>query len=226
MRSLGLGARESGHDSEGRLVTWYERGASSVGVHDSLRDALLLNELFADEELTPDEKAELLPRMVLADPDGEARRLGDDLWPMLSDVLWDAFGIDLDGSRASAREEPVFDWDEDAGRIRSAMRAVYGVDIDAQAGSMSYSTACDLLGGALQSGDNAMRTAVYYRTAKPPARTRHNGDAVDAFEAARSHYRLRGRGARPEDDMAAQNAAMGDSFASARRAARAVAPRG
>ena len=84
------------------------------------------------------------------------------------------------------------------------------------ASTLSYADMCSLLGMMLEADtETPFQQAVYYRTAKPPKRNKHNGDLCDAFEARRKHFALESERA-PE--LSANDAAA-DMFAAAKRAA-------
>ena len=84
------------------------------------------------------------------------------------------------------------------------------------AGTLSYADMCSLLGMLLEAdAETPFAQAVYYRTAKPPKRNKHNGDLCDAFEARRKHFALQsGR-----DPELSANDTTADMFAAAKRAA-------
>lgn len=199
----------------GRFCSTYEYEGEQFDVCDSARNAMLVNELFADAELTEEDKQLLLPAMLLPDLAAAVEKAGRErFWDMVDSVLWDAMGVDLYGTRGAAgSEEPVFDWDEDAGRIRASLLQAYGVNWDEVAGSMSYGAFLDLVAGLMESGETPLQQAIYYRTAKCPKETKDNREYVEAFRARARHFALRGE--RPEGDrMAAANNAMASAFAS------------
>lgn len=179
----------------GRFCTTYEYEGAEYDVCDSALNAMLVNELFAD-----------LPAAIeTAGRDG--------FWDMVDAVLWDAMGVDLYGTRGAAGcEEPVFDWDEDAGRIRASLLQAYGLDWDAVAGSMSYGAFLDLVAGLMESGETPLQQAIYYRTAKCPRENKNNKEYVEAFRARAAHFALHAD--RTEAGrMDAANGAMADAFA-------------
>lgn len=213
----------SSRSVNGRYCNAYRYEGAEIDVCDSALDAVLVAELFADEALDPAEKEALFPAMVLADPDGAIAAVGaGSFWDMLDSVSWDAFGLDLLGRRAEQVEEPVFDWAEDAGRIRASLLQAYGVSWDEAAPRTSYADMCDLLAGLMEAGETPLQQAVYYRTAEPPRETRYNRDTVEAFRARREHFRLR-REPSAADAAEAANDAMASAFmgewAAAERAA-------
>lgn len=220
----------SSRSVNGRYCNRYEYEGAEVDVCDSALTAVLLAELFADEGLEPAEKEALFPAMVLADPGAALAAVGaGSLWDMLAAVSWDAFGLDLLGEHSCEVEEPVFDWAEDAGRIRASLLQAYGLSWDEAAPRTSYADMCDLLAGLMESGETPLQQAVLYRTAEPPRETRYNRDLVEAFRAKREHYRLR-RETSPADAAEAANDAMASAFmgewAAAERAAGKGAGRG
>ena len=211
----------------GRRCTEYEYGGAGYEVCDSALNAMLVNELFADEGLDEADKQRLLPAMLFPDPAAAAERAGRaGFWDMVDAVLWDSMGVDLYGMRgAASAEEPVFDWDEDAGRIRSSLLQAYGVRWDEEAARMSYAEFLDLVSGLMESGETPLQQAIYYRTAKCPKEDKHNKEYVRAFRARAEHFRLRGEGAE-RDRAEAQDTAMASAFAAEFAAAERAASEG
>lgn len=192
----------------GRFCTRYEYDGAEYDVCDSALNAMLVNELFADAELTEEDKQRLLSAMLFPDPAAALEKAGRErYWDMVDSVLWDAMGVDLYGTRgAAASEEPVFDWDE-------------------AAGAMSYAAFLDLVAGLMESGETPLQQAIYYRTAKCPKETKNNKEYIEAFRAKQRHFALRGERA-DEGRIEARDTAMASAFASefaaAERAAKAV----
>lgn len=210
----------------GRFCTRYEYEGAGYDVCDSALNAMLVNELFADTELSEEDKQRLLPAMLFADLPAAIETAGrDGFWDMVDSVLWDSMGVDLYGTRGAAgAEEPVFDWDEDAGRIRASLLQAYGLDWDAVAGSMSYGAFLDLVAGLMESGETPLQQAIYYRTAECPRENKNNREYVEAFRARAAHFALHAD--RTESGrMDAANGAMASAFAAelaaAERAVRA-----
>lgn len=217
MRSPSL-TRKTKHKN-GRLVSTYDWRGIQVDVHDSARNAILVIELFRDEELTPDEKAQLLVRMLFPDPAATIAMAGDQLGELLIHIAWEAFGLDIseDGRHASEQEAAVFDFEEDAGRIRASLLQCFGIDWDEASRQLSYADMCSLLGMLLEAdAETPFAQAVYYRTAKPPKRNKHNGDLCDAFEARRRHFAL---GTADDDAERSANDQAASMFAAMKRAA-------
>ena len=206
----------------GRFCTRYEYDGAGYDVCDSALNAMLVNELFADECLDEADKQRLLSAMLFPDPAAALEKAGRErYWDMVDSVLWDAMGVDLYGTRgAVSGEEPVFDWDEDAGRIRASLLQAYGIGWDEAAGAMSYAAFLDL-----ESGETPLQQAIYYRTAKCPKETKNNKEYVEAFRAKQRHFALRGERA-DEGRIEARDTAMASAFAAefaaAERAAKAV----
>lgn len=219
MRSPSLTRRS--RQSGGRLSSDYVWRGNVIGVCDSARNALLVIELFGDDELTPDQKLPILVRMLFDDPERALGLAGDDLDDLLGCVMWDAFGLDVTPGHdhAAEYEEPFFDWGEDAARIRASLLQCYGLSWDDAATSMTYADVCALLGSLLESdSETPFQQAVYYRTAKPPKPTKYNRELREAFAARARHFAL-GKGG---DRIEAQNSAMDDAFAAMKRAAEGV----
>lgn len=149
-----------------------------VEVNDSAKAFLLLLDMFADDRIADGERMAVAEAIL--QPSGRCD---------LGDVLWDAFGIDVTGSRPSG--PTVFDWREDAGRIRSSLRMVYGIDWDEIGGKTAFSDVCDLLAGITEAdAASPFREAVYYRTAEPPVEANGNGRYCEAWHANREHFQL------------------------------------
>lgn len=216
MRSPSL-TRKTKHKN-GRLVSTYDWNGLQVDVYDSARNAILVIELFHDEELQPDDKAQLLIRMLFPDPAETVAVAGGQLGELLIHIAWEAFGLDTsaDGRHASEQEAAVFDFEEDAGRIRASLLQCFGIDWDEASRQLSYADMCSLLGMLLEADtETPFQQAIYYRTAKPPKRTKHNADLCDAFEARRKHFSLE----KTEDAAQAANDTAAGMFAAMKRAA-------
>lgn len=210
----------------GRFCTTYEYEGAGYDVCDSALNAMLVNELFADTELSEEDKQRLLPAMLFADLPAAIETAGrDGFWDMADAVLWDAIGVDLYGTRGAAGcEEPVFDWDEDAGRIRASLLQAYGISWDEAAGSMSYTAFLDLVAGLMESGETPLQQAIYYRTAKCPRESKNNREYVEAFRARATHFALhadRTEAGRMDAANGAMASAFAAEFAAAERAVRA-----
>lgn len=203
----------------GRLVSDYEWRGNTIGVRDSARNALLVIELFRDGELTPEQKAPLLVRMLFENPAQAAELAGPDFSDLLACIVWDAFGLDItaDHQHSAEYEDKVFDWVEDAARIRASLLQCYGVSWEEASASMPYVDLCALLGSLLESdSETPFQQAVYYRTAKPPKPNKHNKELREAFDARAQHFAL----GKTADAIETQNAAMDDAFAAMKRAAK------
>lgn len=203
----------------GRLASTYDWRGRQVDVCDSARNAVLVIELFRDEGLAPEDKEPLLVHMLFPDPEKAMETAGDQLGELIIHVAWEAFGLDVSADRRHAAEhEPaVFDFEEDAGRIRASLLQCFGIDWDEASRTLPYADMCSLLGMLLEADtETPFQQAVYYRTAKPPKRNKHNADLCDAFAARRRHFAL----AKREDAAQDANDAAASMFAAMKRAAR------
>lgn len=204
--------------SGGRLASAYSWRGLRMDVCDSARNGILVIELFKDEELRPDEKAQLLVRMLFPDPSAAVAAAGDQLGELLTHIVWEAFGLDVsaDGRHASEYEAPAFDFEQDAARIRASLLQCFGLDWDEACERLTYADMCSLLGMLLEADtETPFQQAIYYRTAKPPKRTKHNADLCDAFEARAKHFAL---GSAADTAQAANDTTAG-MFAAMKRAA-------
>lgn len=173
----------------GRLAHDYQHEGRTVTVWDSARNMLLVVELFADEELAPSEKDALLARMIFPDwsqlPDTR-----EEYERMLDSVLWDACGLDISGTRD--HEPKVFDWQQDAARIKASLRMAYGIDWDETAANSSYAEVCDLLSMLMEADRSTpFQEAVYYRSAKVPNGKHVSSEYRQAFVKRKQHFALR-----------------------------------
>ena len=182
MRSPKLTETNEWHGG-GRLCHSYEWRGSSVPVCDSCRNMLLVIELFADESFEPDEKFDILMPMLFPEPARVLELAGAEIGELLKAVLWQACGLDVSGS-GEEHPQKVFDWDEDAARIKASLMSAYGLRWDDVADGCTFADACALL-AMLMEDDSAtpFQQAVYYRTAKPPKRTKGNSDYCDGTSA-------------------------------------------
>lgn len=202
---------------DGRAINTYECLGREFDIYDSAFNAIHVQRLFADAALTPEEKSYIFPRMIIVDQEQFAELKPAEIGEVLITVAWDAFGLDIakDGRYATECEEAVFDFDEDAGRIRASLLQCFGIDWDTACRTMSYSDLCSYLNMALESGeDTPFSQAIHYRTAKPPTRDKYNRDMCEHFEVCRKHFALKGKG----EPCTANDAAAG-MFAAAKRAA-------
>lgn len=205
-----------------RLVTEYEWNGVTVEVCDSARNVLLLIELFADARLSERQKDALLPTMLFYDPFAAYEACRGDMQRLVCDVMWDVCGLDVtpDHIHADDSEPPVFDWGEDAARIRASLLSAYGIDWDEASGGITYSNLCDLLSSLLETPNHTpFQQAVHYRTSEPPKREKGNGDYVDNWLELQEHFALKGDAAQ-ESVINAQQATAASMFAAAEKAAK------
>lgn len=205
---------------DGRLVHRYAFDSLSVPACDSMRNVLLLIEMFADESLDPFDKQQLLFSMLFPAScveevvEAAGERIGD----LVSSVLWDACGLDVSGERP--HEEQVFDWTGDAARIRASVMSAYGMDWDSFSTTQSFIDGCALLAELMEAdNETPFRQAVYYRTGKPPKRTKYNADYVDGWLKARRHFALHASESGSADRMKSENDKAADMFAALKEAA-------
>lgn len=217
MRSPSL-TRRSEH-AGGRLCHWYDWRGRSVLVCDSARNMLLVIELFADKELEPEDKYQILLAMLFPDPAEALGMAGGDINDLIACVLWDACGLDVTGTKP--HERAVFDWESDAPRIQASLMSAYGITWDQAADGLSFSDVCALLGELVEDdAQTPFAQAIYYRTAKPPKRTKYNGEQCDAWSARRLHFALKASDASPVDAMEEQNNRSRDLFAALKAVAK------
>lgn len=219
MRRPSLTPPPTRRDARGNVQTEYLWRGRRVWMRDSARDALLVIELFADGDLDPETKADFLPRMMFADTWAAHEAAGGDYAEMVSDLAWEAYGLDITGGRC-APQEAAFDWAQDAARIRASLMSAYGLDWDEASRSLSFCDLAGLLGALMETSDSTpFAEAVSARLTKVPAPTKHNKAEREAIEARKRHFALE-KG--PGDPVRAANIAAADSFAAAKAAAKGV----
>lgn len=175
---------------KGRLCHEYEFEGRSVLVCDSMRNVLLIIEMFADEQMPEEHKAQLLPLMLFADAES-ALDASEDPTALIAHILWEACGLDVLSDHES--EKQLFDWDEDADRIKSSLQMAYGLDWDTACNDRSFKDICSLLGMLLETQQSTpFGEALHYRTAKPPEGNKYNQKERETFFALRSHFALKG----------------------------------
>ncbi len=217
MRSPSL-TRKTRHRN-GSVVSTYDWIGEQFDVYDSARSGILVIELFHDEELTSDEKIQLLVRMLFPEFEETVRKAADQIGELLIHIVWEAFGLDIseDQRHASEYEAAVFDYNEDAGRIRASLLQCFGIEWDEASRRLSYADMCSMLGMLLEADtETPLQQAIYYRTATPPERNKHNKDLCDIFEARRQHFALEKN---TESSTKTANDITADMFAAAKRAA-------
>lgn len=205
--------------SNGVLSTEYEWRGKRVWVYDSARSALLCIELFANESLAPEVKAQLLPDMLFPDPEAALEAAGDDPRGMLRDLVWEAYGLDITGEKAHDSGQQAFCWNQDAARIKASLMAAYNIDWDRDSSRVSFCDMAGLLGSLMETRTSTpFSEAIEARLTEPPKPTKNNRELRAAIAARKSHFALKS-----EDNpkQAAQRAedAMADMFAAAKRAA-------
>lgn len=182
-----------------------------VRVHDTLADFFTVRDVLRDDLLGDDERFDVLLAVLYADPQGVCDALGDEILAFLSETLWCCFGVDIDGDREHD-DKQILDWDEDRDRMIVTCRQAYQMGWD-ELRLTPYKEACLLMGMAPH--ETPMGQAIWYRTAKPPKRTKYNKDQIHEFEQAKKAYRLRGHtpDGQTKDSIEAANEAASARFA-------------
>lgn len=131
-------------------------------------------------------------------------------------AVWDVCGVDLSGSRP--HERPLWDPEEDAAAIRASLRMAYGVDWDADAGTIPFAEFVALV--AACPVETPLGRAIHYRDPRTrPKPTKHNRKAVEEWDRLHRALAL-GRGSgRGRDAAAGTDAAMIGAFEALRRKA-------
>lgn len=208
---------ERGHIAE---YSWRGHG---ITVCDSARNVVAVLESFKGRERVSATLTELFFYDISEVSYAAASEPGDyeeNMARCITDALWDVCGIDAtpDRDHSASWEPPIFDWREDAHRIRASLLAAFGIDWDEASFSMSFSDMCGLLSTLTEFEEsNPFSLAIRYRQ-EPPDHIKRSRDSMDAWEAAARHFAL-GQNEGGEDAMQAANDAMAGLFAAAERAA-------
>lgn len=158
-----------------------------IYVKDSAYNVLKVFKAMSDSRLPNAAKLEVITKILFDNPDDVLKALYPE--KVLNHVLWEVCGIDLMGDHRS--EEPVFDWDIDAGRIRSSLRMAYGINLDREIEKMSFHELTDYMTCLLESStETPFQQAIYYRMAKPDPKW--NDTFKQDFEKKSRYYALPG----------------------------------
>lgn len=227
MRNPSL-SRKSKHLPRGRIASPYDFKGETIWVSDSAYDALCVIELFEDKAPSPADKAERIYRQIF--PCIQCLGRTDEyLSELLQEIVWEAFGLDITEGHKYAEEgdSPVFDFTEDAARIKASFLAYYGIDWDKARETLPYSdflalisqmaeADCDRVPGSLPNFKTPLAQALYYRLAKPPKNSKYARELRRAFLEMREGLKL---GAEKRGRAESANNAMAELFAAARRGA-------
>lgn len=196
MRSPSL-TRRSEHEG-GRLCHWYDWRGRSVLVCDSARNMLLVIELFADKELEPEDKFQILLAMLFPEPEKAIEAAGESLDDLIACVLWDACGLDVTGTKP--HERAVFDWESDAPRIQASFMSAYGITWDQAADGLSFADVC-ALPASLSKTTAKPRSPRRSTTARPSHRGARSTTESSATHGARAAAISRSRPPTPRRPM-------------------------
>jgi len=179
--------------SDGRYCHRYHWEGSDFLIHDDALTCLNVCALFADDAMNPEDKLLALfdtntGADLFADTD-EVLSIGTELWRFIAYIVWETCGIDLTGAHESECDgQKVIDWDKDASYIKTTLLTAYGIYWDDISQKITYAELVDLV--SLAPHETPMGQALYYRTAKPPKRTKYNTEEVEHFRKAREFYAL------------------------------------
>ena len=203
---------------DGQLALAYQWHGEEVLVRDDAMTVLRCIEALSDDGMPDEERGKRFVELLFADLaeafvacDFDPRALAR----LASDAAWDVCGIDLTGTRPC--EEPVWDPEEDADRIRTSFRQAYGIDWDEEREHVTFAEFVALVGGCPR--DTPLGRAIWYRSpATRPKRSKHNKQEVEEWDRLHRAYALRRRRRASGSDTG--DAAMRDTFAALKRAAR------
>lgn len=225
MRIPTLTSRSSKDSETGRLTSIYEYKGECIPVCDSAQDAVRLFALLKCEDIEPADKSRKIFALVFPKPETYLLRSEEEARDLLAYIAWEAYGLDIteDHVHSSECETPVFDFEEDAARIKASLLAYYGLNWDEISAEMTYPDFCALLGqiteadrtdsaGGLPNFKTPFAQAVFYRTAKPPT-GKGTKELRKAFNAMRRALAL-GESALDEQ-MAAQDAMLAEAMKAA-----------
>lgn len=209
-------------DPELGHITIYDWRGHPIAVCDSARNVVAVIESFKGPESASEAIYALLFRDFSEVSFAAAAEPGvyeDNLAACITDVLWDVCALDATegGDHRLSWESPVFDWRQDAHRIRASLLSAYGLDWEEASFRMSFSDMCGLLSTLTEFEEaNPFSLAIRYR-GEPPDYIKRDDKAREAWDDAARHFALRPE--EGEDAMQAANDAMAGMFAAAERAA-------
>ena len=127
-------------------------------VRDDALAAFRAMALMRDPEATPEDRAAVLPMVMLPDGGGLA---------LCMRAAWELYGIDLTGEHAGeCGGQDALDWERDEGIVKASLMAAYGLHWSDAVTCMPYRDLLSMV--MLLPRDTPMGQAVYYRTAEVP----------------------------------------------------------
>lgn len=174
-------SRETVDGKRFRLFEWEDK---RIRVRDDALTCLKIIELFGDEDVTPEFKAKVVMQLVFVDYVAVSSKIND-VFGLLKAVLKEICKIDLESS-----EEPkkVIDWEKDAEYIRTSLWQTYGVSFEELREKVSFIELGEMIG--MCPFETPIGQAIYYRTAKAPARTKYNEEEVKRFQERKRFWSL------------------------------------
>lgn len=192
LRNTALKLTQKITHKNGLLTTTLTFEGREVEVYNGAGTALKVIELFGDDDLCADVKAEVLAHLLFVEPYSVVRAFEGDYSRLLAFVLFEVVTIDIDGKHATAharaQNKRVIDWEQDADIINVSLRMAYGVCFADIAQQVDFREFCKMLSFAPR--DTPISQAMYYRSAKPPAYRKGNEQAVREFNRLRKYWAL------------------------------------
>lgn len=179
--------------ADGRVITAYLWRGETIQVNDSARTAIIVRAALEDEGMTTEGKAMAIFGALFPCEAILWGRTSEEVGDLLSDTLWDAFGMDVTEGHVhtSDYEDPVFDFEQDAARIKASLLLAYGIDWESAAETLPYADFMGLLLSLLETEQTTpFERAIYFRTASPQKKNPKYSDYLEAFRSAQDHYAL------------------------------------
>lgn len=202
---------------DGTSAIPYEWNGETVLIRDDAKTILEVIELFANEEMSQDEKTAIFFPLFFVSVDDMLLACNYDsqeVTKLMDASIWDVCGLDVTGNHAE--EEPLWDPVEDAAYIRISLRQAYGIDWDNT--SIPFSEFVRMVGVCPY--ETILGKAIYYRNKDTrPKRTKYNEEQIADWDRLHKAFALNKK-ASHKDNIEQQNAVMEDHIAALWNAAR------
>ena len=174
-------------DSEGNRYSVMEWEGQGIRVYDGADTALMLIRLLRAEDVLPEAKWPVVYDLLFVDPAAVLARPWEDVDGMLTHIVYEVCGVDMDGSRGDFGKR-VIDWEADGDYIAASVWQSYGVPVREIAHECTFAEFGRLVG--LCPYETPIGQAIYYRTADEPKSTKWNQDQIEEFRKRRRAWAL------------------------------------
>lgn len=185
-----------------------------IRMYDDALTAIKVIQLFEDKSIHELFKFRLLLDLLFPNPDGVLEAIGD--WDgLVQHCVSELCGLDV--SKGRAPDKDVLNLESDAPYINASLWQTYGLSLDSVASQVTFQELIELI--SLTPFETSIGQAIYYRTAKPPKRTKYNSEEIKDFHKRKRFWAL--KTSKDAIDQESGNGAMTDAFSALRRAVNA-----